>query len=58
MHFIKGETEGDVGVEVDDDGLNAIRRDVELRTGDARTPEISRSLVLNDDSRKTSNLRL
>ena len=52
MHFIEGEAEGDVRVEVNDDGLDAVRRDVELRTGDARPPKISRSFVLNEDSGK------
>ena len=52
MHFIEGEAEGDVRVEVNDDGLDAVRRDVERRTGDARPPKISRSFVLEEDSGK------
>ncbi len=46
FHFLVWKAEGDVGVELDDDGLHAVRRDVELRAGNTRTPEIRRSLIL------------
>jgi len=48
IHFIEGEAKGDVWVEVDDDGFDAVRRDVKFRTCYSRTPEIGRSFVLEE----------